>query len=60
MDAEILGQYIPGCTVVCKFNSNSQSYVTHVVGIPYNEIAITRSMEIFIYTTEASIWHGER
>ncbi len=57
-DAETLGQYIPGCTVVCKFDSNSQSYSTHVVGIPYNEFIITGGMGVFIYTTEASIWDG--
>jgi hypothetical protein len=55
-DAATLGQYIPSCTVVCRFNSDSQSYTTHVVGIPYNEFTITQSMGLFIYTTEASIW----
>jgi hypothetical protein len=57
-DAATLGQYIPGCTVVCKFNPDSQSYTTHVVGIPYNEFTIEQGMGIFIYTTYMSIWNG--
>jgi hypothetical protein len=57
-DAATLGQYIPGCTVVCKFNGGTQSYSTHVVGIPYNIFTITQSMGLFVYTTMAGIWDG--
>ncbi len=57
-DAETFGQYIPGCTVVCKFNADSQSFTTHVVGIPYNEFTIDQGMGVYIYTTYMSIWNG--
>jgi hypothetical protein len=57
--AASLGENISNCTVVCKFNADSQSYITHVVGIPYNEFTITRGMGLFIFATEASYWHGE-
>ena len=59
ISAESLGENIDGCTVICKFNAETQTYTTHVVGIPYNNFQITAGMAFFIYTTESSIWHGE-
>jgi hypothetical protein len=57
--AESLGQTINGCTVICMFDGYTQSYTTHVVGIPYNDFAISSGMGLFVYTTINSIWHGE-
>ncbi len=54
-----LGENISNSTVVCKFNAKTQSFTTHVVGIPYNNFTIERGMGLFIYTTEASYWTGE-
>jgi len=54
-----LGENISNSTVVCKFNAGTQSYTTHVVGIPYNNFTIEQGMGLFIYTSEASYWHGE-
>jgi hypothetical protein len=50
-NAENLGQAIPGCTVVCCFNAQTQMYSTHVVGIPYNEFPIQPGRGCFIYVT---------
>jgi hypothetical protein len=47
--AETLGQNISGCTVVCRFDGNSQSFTTHVVGIPYNDFPILDGLGYFVY-----------
>jgi len=57
--AESLGASIDGCTVVCMFDASTQTFTTHVVGIPYNNYQITAGMGFFIYTTEESTWNGE-
>jgi|GEM_PF-4624174 len=57
--AESLGQAINGTTVVIMFNSTGQTFLTHVVGTPHDNFNIERGMGLFIYTDEASIWHGE-
>jgi hypothetical protein len=57
-DAETLGQYIPGCTVVTMYDSLNQLFITHVVGTPHDNFVITRPMGLFVYTTMASIWDG--
>jgi len=57
--AASLGENITNCSVVCKFNASSQSYSTHVMGIPYNDFSIERGMALFIYATKESIWQGE-
>ncbi len=54
-----LGGNITNCTVVCNFNASTQSYTTHVVGIPYNDFVVERGEGLFIYTTVESIWQGE-
>ncbi len=54
-----LGGNITNCTVVCNFNASTQSYTTHVVGIPYNDFVVERGEGLFIYTNEESIWQGE-
>ena len=57
--AESLGENISGCTVVVMFNAETQTFLTHVVGIPHNNYQITAGMGLFVYVTEESIWHGE-
>jgi len=57
--AESLGQNINGTSVVIMFNAISQTFLTHVVGIPHDNFTIERGMGLFIYTDEASVWHGE-
>jgi len=57
-DAETLGQYIPGCTVVIMYDWAAQEFLTHVVGVPHDNFIITRHMGLFVYTTETSIWDG--
>jgi len=54
--AEDLGQAIDGCTVVCKFNAETQTYFTHVVGIPHNDFPILDGVGYYIYTTTDSIF----
>ena len=57
--AESLGENISGTTVVTMFDPVTQTFITHVVGVPHDNFAIEQGMGLFIYTTEASIWHGE-
>jgi len=57
--AESLGQSIIGATVVIMFNASTQTFLTHVVGTPHDNFTIEKGMGLFIYTGEASIWHGE-
>ena len=57
--AESLGQNISGTSVVIKFDAVNQTFFTHVVGTPHDNFTIKRGMGLFIYTTEASYWHGE-
>jgi len=49
--AEDFGQNIDGTTVVCMFNAETQTFTTHVVGIPYNDFPILDGVGYFIYTT---------
>jgi len=57
--AEKLGRLIENCSVVIIFETKNQTFYTHVVGTPHDNFIIERGMGLFIYTTEASIWHGE-
>ena len=57
--AESLGQVIYGCSVVTIFDAVNQIFFTHVVGIPHDDFIIKQGMGLFIYTTGASVWHGE-
>lgn len=54
--AETLGENIAGCTVVTKFKADTQTFLTHVVGIPYNDFAIENGVGYFIYATTDSIF----
>ena len=49
--AEDLGQAIDGCTVICKFNAETQTFTTHVVGIPHNDFPILDGCGYYVYTT---------
>ncbi len=57
--AESLGDNIPGSSVVLMFDGQTQTFLTHVVNTPWDNFAIERGMGLFIYTTTASVWHGE-
>ena len=57
--AEALGQAINGTSVVSMFDPLTQTFLTHVVGIPHDNFSITQGMGLFIYTNESSFWHGE-
>jgi hypothetical protein len=56
LTAESLGLLIPDCTVVCGFNASTQSYTTHVVGIPYNDFPILDGIGYFIYILGDTVW----
>jgi hypothetical protein len=57
--AESVGQNISGCNVVIMFEAETESFLSHVVGVPHDNFNIERGMGLFIYTDEASYWHGE-
>jgi len=44
---------------VTMFYSETQTFITHVVDVPHDDFQVTAGMGLFIYTSEASIWHGE-
>ena len=50
--AETLGENITGCMVVVMFNESSQTFLTHVVGIPYDDFPILDGVGYFVYLTE--------
>jgi|GEM_PF-3433931 len=58
-NAESLGGNISGCSVVIMFDAKTQIFLTHVVGVPHDNFTIEKGMGLFIYTIEASVWHGE-
>ena len=57
-DAETLGQYIHDCTVITMFDRETQTFMSHVVGVPHDNFTITQGMGLFIYASEESIWDG--
>jgi len=57
--AESVGENISGTSVVTMFYSETQTFITHVVDVPHDDFQVTAGMGLFIYTSEASIWHGE-
>ena len=57
--AESLGENISGTSVVSMFDPVTQTFMTHVVGVPHDNFAIERGMGLFIYTDETSMWQGE-
>ena len=57
--AESLGENISGTSVVTMFDPVTQTFLTHVVHVPHDNFIIERGMAVFIYTAEASMWHGE-
>ena len=57
--AESLGQHITDCTVVSMFNGSTQTFLSHVVGSPHDNFPVTQGMGLFIFASEASMWHGE-
>jgi len=50
--AETLVQRIPGCTVICMFNADTQMFTSHVTGIPHDDFIIEKGVGYFIYVTE--------
>jgi len=57
--AESLGENISGTSVVSMFDPVTQTFLSHVVGVPHDNFNVERGMGLFIYTSEASYWHGE-
>jgi hypothetical protein len=57
--AESLGTNITDCSVVTKFDGDTQTFTTHVVWTPHDNFPIMRGMGLFIYATSESDWHGE-
>ena len=58
VSAAELGESIPGCTVICMFNHATGQWMTHVVGIPYNNYMIPPGTGVYAYSTVRSIWTG--
>jgi hypothetical protein len=62
IDANTLGQAIPGTTVVTWFDAHNQIFISHVVtstSYPWDNFDITRGMGFFIYTDQNSTWDGQ-
>ena len=57
--AESLGENISGCTLVLMFDAENQTFMTHVVGTPWDNFNIERGRGLFLYATVASTWYGE-
>jgi len=50
--AESLGQAIPNCTVVTKFDALTNTFTTHVVNTSHDNFDIEKGVGYFIYLTE--------
>jgi len=49
--AETFGKNISGCTVVSRFNSSTQTFLTHVVGTQWDNFGIEDGVGYFVYCT---------
>ena len=56
--AESLGQHVTNCSVVSMFNGSSQTFLSHVVGVPHDNFPVTRGMGLFIYASTPGWWTG--
>jgi hypothetical protein len=45
--------------MVSWFDAENQTFKTHIVGVPLYDFTIMQGMGLFLYTGEASVWHGE-
>jgi len=57
--ASSLSENISGCEMVSWFDAENQTFKTHIVGVPIYDFTIMQGMGLFLYTDEASVWHGE-
>jgi PKD repeat protein len=57
--ASSLAGNISGCQMVSWFDSENQTFKTHIVGVPGYDFTITRGMGLFILVDTASVWHGD-
>jgi hypothetical protein len=58
-NAELLGQSIVGCAIVMILDGPTQSFKTHIVGVPHNNFPIQQGMGIYVYVTLESTWLGD-
>lgn len=56
--AESLGDNITGCTLILLFEEETQTFLTHIVGTPWENFVIERGDGLFLYATEESVWQG--
>ena len=56
LTAETLGENISGCTAVVMFDASTQTFLTHVVGVPHDDFPILDGVGYFIYCTQGSIF----
>lgn len=50
--AEDLGQAIDGCRAICRFNAETQTFITYSVGIDYNNFDIENGVAYYVYLTK--------
>jgi hypothetical protein len=56
--AEDLGNSITDCTIVIMFNESTQTFITHVVGTPWNNFVIQQGLGFFIWSNTHGWWQG--
>jgi PKD repeat protein len=54
--ADTLGENLTGCTVITKFNADTQDFSTHIVGIPWDDFPIEDGVGYFAYASTDSIF----
>lgn len=57
--ASSLSDGIDGCLLISWFDSLNQTYRTHITSSNEYDFSITQGIGVFVYTTEASMWHGD-
>ena len=51
---ESLGQNVTGCTVVTMFDGSTQTFISHVVGVPHDDFPIENGTGYFIWVNNSS------
>ena len=59
VSAEVIGQSIPGCTVIIIFDHIIGQYITHVVGTPHDNFIIPPGTGVLAFSiTKGDVWTG--
>lgn len=56
VDAEGLANTIPNCSSVAEWNAETQSYIEHPAGVPFNNFSVITGYPYFVRMTNNATW----